>query len=212
MPRALPVDHDEVEHLAPREHLHGAERDLPRQRLVRPEQELLAGLPAAVEGALELRAAEAARVEQAAVLAGERHALGDALVDDVDRHFREPVDVRLAAAEVAALDGVVEEAVDAVAVVAVVLGGVDAALRRDAVRPPRRVLEAEAQHLVARVRRATGRGARAGQPGADDDDRVLRLVRRVDELLVPLVPRPLLGQRPGGHLRVEVHDLDLTPS
>ena len=151
MPRddaaGLPVDHHEVEHLAAREHLHGARRDLPGQRLIRAEEELLAGLPAAVEGALELRPAEGPRVEQAAVFAGERHALGDALIDDVDPTFGEPVDVGFAAAEVAALDGVVEEAVDAVAVVAVVLGGVDAALGGDAVRAPRRILEAEASTL-----------------------------------------------------------------
>jgi hypothetical protein len=41
------------------------------------------------------------------------------------------VDIRLAGAEVAALDGVVEKAADGVAVVLVVLGGVDAALRGD---------------------------------------------------------------------------------
>ena len=80
----------------------------------------------------DLRAAERAVVEQAAVLAGERHALRHALVDDVRADLGEAVDVRLAGAEVAALDGVVEEAVDAVAVVLVVLGGVDAALRGDA--------------------------------------------------------------------------------
>ena len=72
-------------------------RDLPAERLIRPEEQLLAGLAAAVERPLKLRAAEAARVEQAAVFAGERHALRDALVDDVDRHFGEPVDVGLAA-------------------------------------------------------------------------------------------------------------------
>src|SRR5262249_7458685 len=102
------VDHDEVEHFTAREHLHRAGRDLPAQGLIRPEEELLPGLPAAIKGTLELGAAEGPRVEEAAVLAGERHALGHALVDDVDRHFGEPVDVRLAGAEVAALDGVVE--------------------------------------------------------------------------------------------------------
>ena len=64
-------------------------------------------------------------------------------------------------AEVAALDGVVEEAVDAVAVVAVVLGGVDAALGGDGVCTPRRVLEAEAQHLVAEFGERRGGAAPA---------------------------------------------------
>ena len=57
--------------------------DLPAERLVGAEQELLAGLAAGVEGARHLGAAERAVVEQAAVLAGEGHALGHALVDDV---------------------------------------------------------------------------------------------------------------------------------
>src|SRR3712207_7078253 len=47
------------------------------------------------------------------------------------------VHVVLTGAEVAALDRVVEQPVHAVAVVAVVLRGVDAALRGDAVRPAR---------------------------------------------------------------------------
>jgi hypothetical protein len=57
--------------------------DLPLEGLVGAEQELLARLAAGVERARDLRAAEGAVVEQAAVLAGERDALRDALVDDV---------------------------------------------------------------------------------------------------------------------------------
>ena len=127
-------------------------RDLAHQRLVGAEQQLLAGLAARVERARHLRAAEGAVVEQAAVLARERHALRDALVDDVDRDLREPVDVRLARAEVAALDRVVEEPEDAVAVVAVVLGRVDAALGGDRVRAPRRVVERERPRPGSRAR------------------------------------------------------------
>ena len=129
-------------------------------------QQLLAGLAARVEGARDLRAAERSVVEQAAVLARERHALRDALVDDVDAQLREPVDVGFARAVVAALDRVVEEAVDAVAVVLVVLRGVDAALRGDAVRAPRAVLDAEVEDVVAQLAERRGR-RRAGQAGAD---------------------------------------------
>ena len=111
--------------------------DLAFERLVGAEQQLLAGLAAGVEGARHLRAAEGAVVEVAAVFAGERHALRHALVDDVDADLRQAVDVGFARAEVAALDRVVEQAVDAVAVVLIILGGVDAALRGDAVRAPR---------------------------------------------------------------------------
>jgi hypothetical protein len=45
------VDDDQVEHLVPRELLDGAGRHLPLQRLVRAVEQLLAGLPAGVEGA-----------------------------------------------------------------------------------------------------------------------------------------------------------------
>ena len=112
--------------------------------LIRPQQELLAGLAAGVEGAGDLRAAERAVGEEAAVVACERDALRHALIDDVVADLGEAVDVGLAGAEVAALDGVVEQPEDAVAVVGVVLGGVDAALRGDGVGPARAVLDANA--------------------------------------------------------------------
>ena len=72
MPRARAVDDDELEHLVPGEHLDRAGRDLPLERLVGADEQLLAGLAARVERARHLHAAEGAVVEQAAVLAGER--------------------------------------------------------------------------------------------------------------------------------------------
>ena len=180
-----------------------AEADLARQLLVGAEQQLLTGLAAGVERAADLRAAEAAVVEQAAVLAGERHALGDHLVDDVDRHLGEAVHVGLAGAEVAALDRVVEQTVDRVAVALVVLRRVDAALGGDRVRPPRRVVERERVDLVAELGERRRR-RRTGESGADDDDLELALVGRVDELLVGLEVVPLVGERPVGDLGVEL--------
>jgi hypothetical protein len=144
MPARPAVDDDDVEHLVPLYISTVPRPDLPLERLVGAEQQLLAGLAAGVERAGDLGAAEGAVVEQAAVLAGEGHALGDALVDDVrPTDLGEAVDVGLAGAEVAALDRVVEQAVHAVAVVLVVLGGVDAALGGDRVRPARGVVEGE---------------------------------------------------------------------
>jgi hypothetical protein len=104
-----------------------------------------------VERARHLRAAERSVVEQAAVFTRERHALRDALVDDVHRRLGQAIDVGLAGAIVAALDGVVEQAIHAVAVVAVVLGGVDAALRGDAVGAARAVVNEERLHGVAEL-------------------------------------------------------------
>ena len=125
------VDHNDVEHLAAVVALDGALLDLAVERGVCAQQELLAGLALGVECAGHLRAAERTVGQQASVFAGERHTLGDTLVDDVARHFGQAVDVGLAGAEVATLDGVVEEAVNRVTVVLVILGGVDTTLCGD---------------------------------------------------------------------------------
>lgn len=198
----LAVDDDQVEHLGTGVQLDVARGDLPGQRLVGAEEELLPGLAAGVERTGDLDAAEGAVVEKAAVLAGEGDALRDALVDDLDGDLGEPVDVGLAGAEVAALDGVVEEPVDRVAVVAVVLRGVDTALGGDGVRAAGRVLEAELDDVVALFgQRRPGRAA--GQPGADDDDGVFAPVGRVDELGLEAAGVPPFGDGTLGGLGVD---------
>ena len=77
----LAVDEHEVEHLVAGEHLDPAEADLPLERLVGPEQELLARLAPRVERARDLGAAKGAVGEQ---------------VDDLDAQLGEPVDVAFA--------------------------------------------------------------------------------------------------------------------
>ena len=196
------VHDDHVQHLAPREHPHLAGGDLPAERSVGAEQELLAGLAARVEGARHLRAAERAVGQEPAVLARERHPLRHALVDDQVGDLRQPVDVGFARPVVAALDGVVEQPEDAVAVVGVVLGGVDAALRGDAVRAPGAVLQAQAGHLVAHLRERGG-GRRAGQPGAHHDHGVAAPVGGVDQIQVEAVLRPAFGELAGRRAAVE---------
>src|SRR6185295_238267 len=114
-------------------------------------------------------------------------------------------DVGFARPIIAALHRVVEEAVDAIAVVLIILRRVDAALRRDRMRAPRAVLDAEVQDVVTELAER-GRRRRARQAGADDDDRVLPFVRRVDQLHLELVAIPLSGDRPGRHSCVELHD------
>lgn len=215
---SLAVDDDQLQHLVPGVHLHVAQADLPLQGLVRPEQQLLARLTPGVEGALHLGATEGAGVQQAAVLAGEGHPLGDALVDDVDRDLGQPVHVRLPGAEVAALDGVVEQPVYGVTVVAVVLGGVDATLGGDGVRPPRAVLVAVGLDLVALLAQRGG-GGTAGQAGADHDHGHLAPVGRVDQLgleptafpaaLDRAVGSPGVGDRVA--FDVQIHGQDTNP-
>ncbi len=127
------TDFHEIEHLGAAEHFHAAFVDLLFKCLVAADKELLSGLAAGVEGAGDLGSTERAVVQQAAVLAGEGHALGHALVDNVVGNLGEAIDVRLAGAEVAALDRVVEKAENRVAIVAVVFRGVDPALSGDRV-------------------------------------------------------------------------------
>ena len=169
--------------------------------LVGADQQLLTGLATGVEGARDLHPAERAVVEQAAVLAGERHALRDALVDDVRAHLGQAVDVRLARAVVAALDGVVEEPVDGVAVALVVLGGVDAALGGDRVGAARGVLVAERLHDVARPRPAWPRRSRR-RARADHDDREPPPVGGVRDPRLELAGVPALLDRAAGCLGV----------
>src|SRR5664280_3661229 len=187
----LAVGDDQLDHLVTAVHRHRPCRDLTLERLVRADEQLLARLAASVEGALHLDAAEGAGVEQAAVLACEGHTLRDALVDDVGADFGEPIDVRLTGAVVAALDGVVEQPLRRVVVVAVVLRGVDATLGCNGVGAAGAVLVAEVEDVVARL--AQGRGGRAtGKTRTDDDDGELAAVGRVDELGLELPRLPHL--------------------
>ena len=198
----MALDHHHIEHLRAREHLHRPLRDLPVERGIRADQELLAGLPARVKRARHLRATEGPVREQSAVFARERNALRHALVDDRRAHLREPMHVCLARPEVAALDRVVKQPVHRVAVVLVILRRIDAALRRDRMRAPRRVLVAEALHRVAHLSERR-RGARASQTRADHDDLVFAPVRGVDELRRELVALPLLRERAGGDFGID---------
>ena len=199
------VDHHEVEHLGAREHRDRAGRDLALERLVGADQELLPRLAAGVEGPAHLGAAEGAVVEEATVLACQRYPLRHGLVDDLKRDLGQAVDVRLAGAEVAPLHRVVEEALDAVAIVPIVLGGVDPSLRGDRVRPAGGVLETERLDVVPLF--AEGRGRRgAGQAGPDDDDGVFPAVGRAHQLHLEAVTIPLLGDRAGGGVGFEFHE------
>ena len=154
---SLAVDDHQVQHLAARVHLDAAGGDLLLERLVRAQQQLLPRLSPRIKRARNLHAAERARIEQSSVFARERNALRHALVDDVDADLRQAVDVRFARAEISALHRVIKKAMNAVAVIAVIFRGVDAALRGDRVRAARAVLKAEAMHVVALLAERRGR-------------------------------------------------------
>ena len=189
----LAVDNHHVHHLVAVVHLHLALGNLAAQRRIGPEQELLACLALRVEGPAHLHPTKRAVVEQPAILTGEGHALRHALVDDARADFRQAVHVGLTAAVVAALHGVVEESVHRVAVVLVVLGGVDAALGCDGVCTTWAVLETESLHVVTHLSQRRGRRA-ACQSRAHHNDVDQTLVGWVDQANVVFVVGPLVRQ------------------
>ena len=169
-----------------------------RERRVQHQQELLARLSACVEGSLELGSAEGAVVQQAAVFTAEGNALGHTLVNDVGGDFRQTVDIGFTGAVVAAFDRIVEQPVNRIVVVAVVLGRIDTALRRDRMRTARRVLDAENLHVVSQFAERSGCGGTA-QARTYDDNIQFAFVGRAYYLDRRLVVAPLLREFPGGY-------------
>ncbi len=168
------------------------------------EKQLLASLSARVESARHLGTSERTVVEQAAVFAGEGHALSDALVYDGAAHLGKAMHIGLPGTKIAAFDRVVEKAVNAVAVILVIFGGIDAPLCGDRVGSAGAVLIAEAFHFVSLLsQRCCCRGA--GETGSDNDELEFPLVGGADELRVVFVIGPLLIKRTGGDVGVECH-------
>jgi len=79
------------------------------------------------------------------------------------------MNISLSRPKIATFDRIIEQAENAVAVVVVILGGVDAALRRDTVRPPRRVLEAKTFNVIPELAQGRRRGS-ACETASDDDN------------------------------------------
>jgi hypothetical protein len=71
------------------------------------------------------------------------------LIDNQITDFSESINIRFACAKIAAFDRVVKQAEDAVAVILVVLRGIDSTLCSNAVRSSRTVLITKALNAVA---------------------------------------------------------------
>src|SRR5262245_13621936 len=199
---SVAVDHDQIEDLGPRVHFHTAAPYLAAESLIRAEEELLACLTARVKRARNLRAAERASSQQPAVLAGKGNPLRDALVDNANAGLCQAVDVGFARPEVTALDGVVKQPLDAVAVIGVILGRINPTLGGNAVCPARAVLKTETFNIVPKfTQRGGGRGAR--QAAANDDDIELPPVGGIHQLEIELMAIPFLSQRTGRDFGIE---------
>lgn len=132
----------------------------------------------------------------------------DALVDDAVRNFGHAVNIGFTGAVVAAFDRIVEQPVDRIVVVAVVLGRIDTALRRDRMRTARRVLDAENLHVVSQFAERSGCGGTA-QARTYDDNIQFAFVGRAYYLDRRLVVAPLLREFPGGYFESNLKAISL---
>jgi hypothetical protein len=127
------------------------------------------------------------------------------LIDDEVTDFGQPVDVCFTGAKVSAFDCVVEEAEDAVAIVLIIFGGVDSALRGDAVSAARAVLVTKAFNVVAKLSQR-GRGRAAREPAPHHNDLKLPAVIRGNQAGVILVARPFVREPAGWDFGVQSSD------
>ena len=112
--------------------------------------------------------------------------------------------VCFACTEVATFDGVVEQAMNTVAITFVVLCSVDSALCCDGVRTTSRVMECKCIDLVAKFCQRC-RSRCTCKTSTYNNDFELAFVVGVDQLHVVFVVVPLVGHRAFWNLAVEPH-------
>jgi len=179
----LAIDDDQVEHF-----IAGIQFDRPFVHLtaqggVGTQKQLLSCLALGVERTGNLSPTKGAVVQQAAVFAGERYTLSDALVDNAVGDFSQAVDISLPGSVVSTLDGIVKQAVNRVTIILVILGRVDATLSGNGVSPAGGILDTEVQHIKAQLAQRGG-GRSTCQPSADHDDVKSAFIGRIDQLLM----------------------------
>ena len=157
-----------------------------------------------VERTADLCTTEGTVVQKTTVFTGEWNTLGHHLVDDVNTVLGKTMHVCFASAEVATLDGVVEQTMDAVTITLVVLCTVDATLCSNRVCATCRVMECEGVNLVSKFRHCCCSRC-SSKAGSDNDDFELALVVGVHQLHVLFVRSPLLSHWAGGNLAIELN-------
>src|SRR5207237_8149239 len=102
-------------------------------------------------------------------------------------------------------DCVVEQAINAVAVVLIIFRGIDSTLRSDGMRAPWRILITKTSHVIAELAERC-RGRTAGQAAANHDDLKFAAIVWTNESGMVLVTRPFAIERAGWNSGVEVAD------
>jgi hypothetical protein len=122
---SLALYHHQVQHFSPGIYLQATGLHHPHHGAVGSQQELLPGLPLGVEGTSHLGPAKGPIIQQTAVLPGKGYPLGHTVVNNGVANFRQSMDIGLPGAVVSPLEGVVEQPPDAIAIVGIVLAGVN---------------------------------------------------------------------------------------
>ncbi len=196
----LVLNHNDIQHLMAVKHLHFAFTDLAAQRRVCTEKQLLTSLTFGIESTANLCATERAVIKQSAIFACERNALRYALVNDIITYFSQTVYIGFACAVVTTFDGVVVQTIDRVAIVLVVLSGIDTTLCSDRVCTTRAVLDAEIKDIESKFCERCGSRS-AGETGTHYDNVQAALISGVNQFLMVLVVGPLEFQGSFRNLR-----------
>jgi hypothetical protein len=102
------------------------------------------------------------------------------LVNDKPADFRQAINVGLPGPKISAFNGIVKKTENAVPVVLIIFGGIDASLRSNAMCAARRVLETKAFNDVAEFSECRRSGS-ACEPASHNNDLKLSLIVGTDQ-------------------------------
>ena len=119
--------------------------------------------------------------------------------------------VRLTGTEVSPLDGVVEKTVDGVAVIRVVLRGIDTTLSGDRVGTARAVLITESLYVVTQFAKSSS-GSTTGKAGSNNNYVIFAFISGVYQLQIEAVFVPGFFNRSGWTFSIKYHSNPLNLS
>ena len=126
------------------------------------------------------------------------------MIDNVVADLGQTVNIGLSRSEVTAFYGVVKQTPDAIAVVRIILGGIDASLGGDTVRTAGTVLYAERLDVIAQFGQRCRRGT-TGQTGSDHNDFELSLIGRIDQFQFKKMFVPFFCKGSSGNFSIKRH-------
>ena len=128
--------------------------------------------------------------------------MGHTLVDNIDAQLGQTIDVGFAGAEVATFDGVIKQAIDTVAIIAVVFGTINAPLGGDAMGATGAVLITKCFNGVAHFSHG-GSSSATSQARPNHNYRIFTAVGGIDKLHFELMLGPFLFNWSSGNIGID---------